>query len=150
MSQPSASRYAEVYTPVALRDRVQCTWQFRQGDLDVHPTQVLPDGCIDLIWNGTSLFVAGPDRAVACREVVVGVLDIGHPGKSPRRWISASSGFQMMDVLFLHPIPSFQGRNPVAAVPVFAVEQALAVFRGNRSQSHGVPASAEMTSRRGH
>jgi AraC-like DNA-binding protein len=28
------------------------------GDTDV---RVLPDGCIDLIWNGDELFVAGPD-----------------------------------------------------------------------------------------
>lgn len=65
MIQPCTSPYAEVFTPFALRKRVQCTWQFRQGDLDFHPTQVLPDGYVDLIWNGSSLFVAGPDsRAV--------------------------------------------------------------------------------------
>ena len=26
------------------------------------PSRILPDGCMDLIWDGTRLFVAGPDR----------------------------------------------------------------------------------------
>lgn len=60
MSLPS--RYAEVDAPPALRDRLRCSWRFRQGEADTATTQVLPDGCVDLIWDGRALFVAGPDR----------------------------------------------------------------------------------------
>jgi AraC-like DNA-binding protein len=28
---------------------------------DPAPTRILPDGCVDLIWDGSGLFVAGPD-----------------------------------------------------------------------------------------
>lgn len=58
----TASRYAERDAPPALRDRLRCSWRFRQGDADPAPTQVLPDGCVDLIRDGHALFVAGPDR----------------------------------------------------------------------------------------
>lgn len=60
MSLPS--RYAEADAPPALRDRLRCSWRFRQGQADTAATQVLPDGCVDLIWDGRALFVAGPDR----------------------------------------------------------------------------------------
>jgi len=55
-----------------MRERVQCTWQFRQGDLDVHATQVLPDGCVDLIWDGSNLMVAGPDSRAAMAMLLPG------------------------------------------------------------------------------
>lgn len=61
MTEPRPSRYAEVAAPPAWRDRLRCTWRFRQGDGRA-PTLVLPDGCVDLIWNGRQLFVAGADR----------------------------------------------------------------------------------------
>lgn len=62
---PTSSRYAETDAPPALRDRLRCSWRFRQGDADPLPTQVLPDGCVDLIWDGCALFVAGPDRGAS-------------------------------------------------------------------------------------
>ncbi len=57
-----SSRYAEADAPPALRDRLRCSWRFRQGEAETAATQVLPDGCVDLIWDGRALFVAGPDR----------------------------------------------------------------------------------------
>ena len=42
----------------ALRDLVVCTWVDRPGQAR-HP--VLPDACIDIVWNGHELRVAGPD-----------------------------------------------------------------------------------------
>ncbi|KAB7769751.1 helix-turn-helix domain-containing protein [Xanthomonas maliensis] len=60
MSLPS--RYAEVDAPLVLRERLRCSWRFRQGEADTAATQVLPDGCVDLIWDGRVLFVAGPDH----------------------------------------------------------------------------------------
>jgi AraC-like DNA-binding protein len=56
------AEYLERPVHAALAEHVVCTWVdvARHGR---HP--VLPDACIDLVWDGTGLFVAGPDtRAV--------------------------------------------------------------------------------------
>ena len=34
---------------------------WRSTTLAPGPGLILPDGCLDLIWDGESLFVAGPD-----------------------------------------------------------------------------------------
>lgn len=69
---PTDSRYAETAAPPALRDRLRCSWRFRQGDADPLPAQVLPDGCVDLIWDGRALFVAGPDRCASTAALAPG------------------------------------------------------------------------------
>ncbi|WP_369935764.1 helix-turn-helix domain-containing protein [Xanthomonas tesorieronis] len=69
---PASSRYAEIDAPPALRDRLRCSWRFRQGAADPLPTQVLPDGCVDLIWDGRVLFVAGPDRGASVATLAPG------------------------------------------------------------------------------
>lgn len=79
MNPSAVFRYAEVVAPLALRERVQCTWQFRQGSLDLGPAQVLPDGCVDLIWNGSSLMVA------ATVDLVLPVLVVGDAAPA-RAW----------------------------------------------------------------
>ncbi|MFS8430650.1 helix-turn-helix domain-containing protein [Xanthomonas campestris pv. plantaginis] len=63
-----ASRYAECTAPAALRGQLLCSWRFRQAAVADAPVRVLPDGHVDLIWDGAQLFVAGPDRAanLAC------------------------------------------------------------------------------------
>ena len=66
------SRYAELAAPAALRGRLRCTWHFRQGEAEVAPAQVLPDGCVDLIWDGRRLFVAGPDRSATQASLAPG------------------------------------------------------------------------------
>ena len=50
--------YVEMPVRAALADRVVCTW-VDATRADRHP--VLPDACIDLVWDGTELTVAGPD-----------------------------------------------------------------------------------------
>ncbi|WP_338322387.1 DUF6597 domain-containing transcriptional factor, partial [Xanthomonas translucens] len=69
---PASSRYAELDAPPALRDRLRCSWRFRQGAGEAQPTQVLPDGCVDLIWDGRALFVAGPDRCASSAALAPG------------------------------------------------------------------------------
>lgn len=51
------------WTPAAdLSPAVACVWIGHVGDPALHFTdRVLPDGCVDLIWDGAGLFVAGPD-----------------------------------------------------------------------------------------
>ena len=62
MSGPAA--YREWPVPDGLRRYLACSWT---GGLTpknaacVEP--VLPDGCMDIIWDGQRLFVAGPDTA---------------------------------------------------------------------------------------
>jgi AraC-like DNA-binding protein len=48
--------YREQRTPVAEA----VLWQSAVGPAP-KPTVILPDGCLDLIWDGHRLFVAGPD-----------------------------------------------------------------------------------------
>lgn len=62
MSTPAPpSPYAQAVPPPALRDRVRRLWTYRAADSGPATVQVLPDGCVDLIWDGQQLFVAGPD-----------------------------------------------------------------------------------------
>ncbi len=58
--------YAEWTVRPPLRRLVSCTWA--AGRAGAEP--VLPDGCMDLIWDGERLFVAGPDT---------GPVPSGHP-----------------------------------------------------------------------
>lgn len=55
----AAQRYSEWPARRSPRGSVACLWTSRPSDRDAG--LVLPDACIDLIWDGTSLFVAGPD-----------------------------------------------------------------------------------------
>jgi len=57
----SPSPYAETLPAPALRGVVRRLWTYRAPRAPVAPVQVLPDGCVDLIWDGQRLFVAGPD-----------------------------------------------------------------------------------------
>jgi AraC-like DNA-binding protein len=49
--------YRELQAPPALASHVACVWA-RTGP----PQRVLPDGCVDLVWTGSELIVAGPAR----------------------------------------------------------------------------------------
>jgi AraC-like DNA-binding protein len=54
--------YREHPAPPALRGQVECGWSARiaaAGPAQVQ--EVLPDGCMDLVWTGGELVVAGPD-----------------------------------------------------------------------------------------
>jgi AraC-like DNA-binding protein len=55
----STPAYREDAPSSALRAVVVCTWSRdgSQSERDV----ILPDGCVDIVWDGESLFVAGPD-----------------------------------------------------------------------------------------
>ena len=56
---PTQARYAEWPAQQSPRAAVACLWVHQPGGSA--PSPVLPDACIDIIWDGTSLFVAGPD-----------------------------------------------------------------------------------------
>ena len=51
--------YRELRAPAALSGLVECGWvDTAAADSARH---VLPDGCMDLVWTGAQLLVAGPD-----------------------------------------------------------------------------------------
>jgi AraC-like DNA-binding protein len=72
-------RYREHAPSAELGDIVVCTWERRvPAGSDAPAAMILPDGCVDLIWRGSELIVAGPDRgplssAVPAGDTVVGV-----------------------------------------------------------------------------
>lgn len=50
--------YVEWAPPPALADRVVCLWR---DPVRPYRPPVLPDACIDIVWDGRELGVAGPD-----------------------------------------------------------------------------------------
>jgi AraC-like DNA-binding protein len=59
MGMASDQRYAEWPARLSPRSSVACLWASRPTEASAGC--VLPDACIDIIWDGASLFVAGPD-----------------------------------------------------------------------------------------
>jgi AraC-like DNA-binding protein len=54
--------YRELPPPAALRPSVSCLWVAVVPPGQQRATVVLPDACVDLIWEqGTGVYVAGPD-----------------------------------------------------------------------------------------
>lgn len=61
--------YREWSPPPRLREHVQCVWVSLPGEREsVAGGAVLPDGCMDIIWDGSRLFVAGPDTGPVAVE----------------------------------------------------------------------------------
>jgi AraC-like DNA-binding protein len=54
--------YVERAPSQSLRPFVVCTWYRDTSPDGLHPTdRILPDGCVDIVWNGRTVFVVGPD-----------------------------------------------------------------------------------------
>jgi AraC-like DNA-binding protein len=54
--------YREYAPPAGLAAAVSCTWVRVEPVAAGPPTRVLPDGCVDLVWqSGRGVFIAGPD-----------------------------------------------------------------------------------------
>jgi AraC-like DNA-binding protein len=58
--------YAERAPSDGLRPFVVCSWT-REANTD-SSDRILPDGCIDIIWDQRSVFVAGPDTSAVVIE----------------------------------------------------------------------------------
>jgi AraC-like DNA-binding protein len=79
-------RYVERLPRAGLDDLVACTWIGRpRPDGSPHVPVVLPDACIDLVWSGGVVVVAGPDTrpvpAARTGRTVVGLRF--RPGAAP-------------------------------------------------------------------
>jgi AraC-like DNA-binding protein len=60
--------YVEQTPSAVLRPFAVCTWT-RQAPGGLHGTdRILPDGCVDVVWDGNALFVAGPDTGPVLLE----------------------------------------------------------------------------------
>ena len=81
------SWYEEWAPSPALADAVVCTWAARHSPSGAaHTAHVLPDGCMDIVWDGGSLFVAGPDTRPVAIEPRPGGVFVGirfRPGIAP-------------------------------------------------------------------
>ncbi len=81
------SRYVE-YAPTAgpATRHLACTWVGETGDDGGYTDRVLPDACIDVIWDGARLFVAGPDTGPVVSRSAAGTVMVGlrfRPGRGP-------------------------------------------------------------------
>ncbi len=64
--------YTELPVHPGLSDRVVCAWV----NPSAHQSRaILPDACMDIFWDGTTLFVAGPDTSPA--DIDLGVTYVG-------------------------------------------------------------------------
>lgn len=77
--------YQEAPVEGALTDTFVCRWR-HQGASPAAPgavANVVPDGCVDLIWSNGRLHVAGPDRVYQAERIAPGEGIAGlrfHPG----------------------------------------------------------------------
>jgi AraC-like DNA-binding protein len=70
--------YREFAPPAALAGAVACVWVGVTPADGAPPTRVLPDACVDLIWQrGTGVFLAGPDTGPAVMPAPPGTVLAG-------------------------------------------------------------------------
>ena len=63
--------YRELRPPTGLESVVACLWQ--QDAVEGAGAGVVPDGCVDLLWQGDRLFAAGPDTGPVVWESIPAV-----------------------------------------------------------------------------
>jgi len=70
--------YREYPARHELMPLVACTWERAVPADDAPPSaRVLPDGCVDLVWRGSKLVVAGPDTSAFASSLVPGETVVG-------------------------------------------------------------------------
>jgi AraC-like DNA-binding protein len=81
------SQFAGIYREWAphalLRGHVRCLWINDLSRSRTECLQVVPDGCVDIVWTGESLSVAGPDTRPILARMTPGAIVVGarfHPG----------------------------------------------------------------------
>jgi AraC-like DNA-binding protein len=77
--------YVEQRVSGELRQLALCSWQ--QTPSRAASVRIVPDGCIDIVWNGRALVVAGPDTRAWHQPVQAGTHIIGlrfGPGQGGR------------------------------------------------------------------
>jgi AraC-like DNA-binding protein len=120
--------YREHPVPLPWRGLAECVWT-STAPAAPEVIDVLPDGCMDLVWSGAELFVAGPDTA---------------PHPFERRAGVAASGLRFLPGVLpaLLDVPAAALRD--ARVPLDALHPALA-RRGVAALAAGAPAAPVLT-----
>jgi AraC-like DNA-binding protein len=118
--------YREAPSPSALRAEVECVWRAEVSVPQV--LDVLPDGCMDLVWTGTQLLVAGPDTRPHPARREPGRTSAGlrfAPGRLPARLAVPATALrdQRVPLAELHPALARratarleEGTDPVAVL----------------------------------
>ena len=78
-----AGMYRERAPAAALRAHVRCVWVNDLSESRKEWLRIVPDGCADIVWTGTSLIVAGPDTRCIVDRLPRGAVVVGvrfHPG----------------------------------------------------------------------
>src|SRR5262245_22877340 len=86
-----AGHYREWAPRPSLRGHVRCLWIDDLSGSRGEPLQVVPDGCVDIVWTGETLCVAGPDTAPVLTRMPPGTIVVGarfHPGAASP-WLGA-------------------------------------------------------------
>ena len=89
-----AGIYREWAPHASLRGHVRCLWINDLSGSRSECLQVVPDGCVDIVWTGETLCIAGPDTRpilarMPCGAIVVGVRF--HPGAASA-WLGQPLG----------------------------------------------------------
>ena len=104
---PRERTYAEWPARRAPHESVACVWAARPTAES--PGLVLPDACIDVIWDGADLYVAGPDTGPVPVPYQPGLIFAGvrfRPGRAPG-FLSAPAS-EMLDTRV--PLADLWGR----------------------------------------
>lgn len=67
-------QYAEWPVRAAAADLLVCAWSRSTADGPPRTYRIVPDGCVDLIWTGSTLFVAGPDTQAQLATAGPGIM----------------------------------------------------------------------------
>ena len=78
-----AGMYREWAPQASLREHVRCLWINDLSESRSETLQVVPDGCVDIVWTGEAICVAGPDTRPVLARLPRGAAVVGarfHPG----------------------------------------------------------------------
>ena len=85
--EATVSQFAGIYREwaphAALRGHVRCLWTNDLSGSRSEWLQVVPDGCVDIVWTGEKLCIAGPDTRPILARMPRGTVVVGvrfHPG----------------------------------------------------------------------
>jgi AraC-like DNA-binding protein len=96
--------YREWPATGGLAGDLVCSWTHALPPVPVPAFQVVPDGCIDIIWTGESLRIAGPDTGPIRESFPSGTVIVGlrfRPGAAPP-WLGVSAAECINGRLPLH------------------------------------------------
>lgn len=66
--------YAERAVAAPAADLLVCAWSRTTADGPPRTYRIVPDGCVDLVWTGSTLFVAGPDTRAQLTTAGPGIM----------------------------------------------------------------------------